>query len=154
MGSGRFVIRSERTYHFPVSRDVLWKLLGQVEDFRTWWPWVKRLDATGLIPGADWQCTIEPPLPYKLHGTIHLDEVEEPSLLVATLSGDLVGDARMELADNAEGSEVYLVTELAAASGPIRMISRALPGLARWGHDWVLDTAAAQFRAHALRPAT
>jgi uncharacterized protein YndB with AHSA1/START domain len=140
-------IRSDRVYRFALSRSELWRLLTRVEDYSSWWPWVRQLDAAGLEPGDVWQCAIQPPLPYALRCSLRLRAVVEPELIEAEVTGDLVGVARIELQGEGTETEVRVVSELAAASTPVRVASRAFPTLARWGHDWVLDTAARQFSA-------
>lgn len=161
-------IRSDRVYRFPLPRPALWQALGALDEYPRRWPWLRRFDAAALAPGEEWHCTVQPPLPYALSCSLRIASVVEPELIEADITGDLSGSARVELRDDGDtrasgatdltGSttaagvtEVHLVTELAAASAAIRMVSRTFPSIARWGHDWVLDTAARQLSA-ALAP--
>ncbi|MGH9210042.1 MAG: hypothetical protein ACRD2C_05100 [Acidimicrobiales bacterium] len=142
-------ITSDRTYCFEVSSPVLWGMLSRVDDYRSWWPWVRESRATKLAAGEVWQFAIQPPLPYALRCAIHIQAVVEPELIEAEVSGDLEGWARVMMRAGQMETEVRVVTELVAVSAPVRIASRAFPSLARWGHDWVLDTAARQFAAAA-----
>ena len=147
MSSDRFTVRSERSYRFQADPKQLWSLLGRVDDYTGWWPWLRRFDAIGVVAGDEWRCTIRPPLPYALRAVVRIEHVAEPSLVVAGVSGDIVGNCRVELGDHVDGTEVRLTSELRAVRGLIKVISRTLPPLARWGHDWVLDAGARQFDA-------
>jgi hypothetical protein len=151
-------IRSDRMYRFALAPAALWRQLLRVEDYPSWWPWVRRFDANALASGDVWRCTIQPPLPYALRCSLQLGAVIAPKLIEADVSGDLSGWARLEFREVAEpdqpaATDVRLVAVLAAASAPVRIASRLFPRLAHWGHDWVLDTAARQFAtAVALDP--
>jgi hypothetical protein len=151
VGSARFVIRSERSYRFGASREQVWSQLGRVDEYSGWWPWLRRFEAVGLVRGDAWRCTIRPPLPYALRMVVHIEHVAPPTLVVAGVSGDIAGRCRVELSDHPDGTEVALTAELAAVRGLVTLIARALPALARWGHDWVLDAGAREF-AGALTP--
>jgi len=48
-----------------------------VEDYQTWWPWLRHCDAESFEPGARWTCVVQPPLPYSLRFRITLDEIED-----------------------------------------------------------------------------
>jgi uncharacterized protein YndB with AHSA1/START domain len=150
VGSDRFVISSARSYGFEASPERVWSLFGRVDDYTCWWPWLRRFEAVGLVRGDAWRCTIRPPLPYTLRIVVHIEHVVAPTLIVAEVSGDIAGRCRVELSDHPDGTEVRLTAELAPVRGLITFVSRVLPGLAGWGHDWVLDTGARQFEG-ALR---
>jgi hypothetical protein len=140
-------IRSDRIYHFPMARSELWRLLGNVESYPDWWPWMKEFDAKRLRQGELWRCTIQPPLPYTLQGQVRLAVVIEPELIEAELTGDIAGWATLAFLEDGDHTQIRLHTELSASSAAIRVTSRTFPSLARWGHDWVLDTAARQLMA-------
>jgi len=145
VGPDRSRISSARSYRFSAGAEEIWSLLGRVGDYTRWWPWLRRFDAVGLVPGDVWRCTIRPPLPYVLHAVVHVERVARPTLVAAGVSGDIAGRCRVELRDHPDGTEVRLTSELTAERGLVRLVSWALPSLARWGHDWVLDAGARQF---------
>lgn len=143
-------VRSDRRYAFAVSPAELWPALTRVEDYRTWWPWLRGFDATAFDAGEQWECVVQPPLPYSLRFRITLDEVVPAAVVVATVDGDITGSARLDITPTDEGSEVRLVSQLAPRSPILRVIAGAARPIAQFGHDWVLDTGLRQFSARAL----
>lgn len=144
-------VRSDRLYRFAVDPATLWAAMTDVGSYRRWWPWLARLDADDFAAGARWGCVVQPPLPYTLRFTIRLDEVHAPFLAVATVDGDIVGTARLSVrSDGDGGSEARLESLLAPANPLLRAVARVARPVVRFGHDWVLDTGAAQFRGAAL----
>lgn len=143
-------VRSDRTYRFDASPETVWDALGRVDHYRGWWPWLRRFEATGLVVGDEWRCTVRPPVPYVLRFSLHLDEVEPHRRVTATVTGDIEGDAAVTIRELDEGSEVRLISALAPRDGLLRSVSILTPWLARFGHDWVLDTGLGQFRSRAL----
>jgi uncharacterized protein YndB with AHSA1/START domain len=141
--------RSRRTYTFEIDPDALWATISAVENYPRWWPWLRRFDAVGLVPGDLWHCTVQAPLPLAMHFSVQLDEVVEPRLVRASIGGDVNGTATLEIDERAYGCEARLDSVLR----PDRRSVRALLFLGRpmigFGHDWVLDTGARQFSAHA-----
>jgi uncharacterized protein YndB with AHSA1/START domain len=143
-------VRSRREYRFDAPAAAVWEALGRVEDYRSWWPWLRRFDAPGLVEGASWRCTIRPPLPYSLRLTVHLEEVQQHAHIAATVTGDVEGDATIDLHADEDGCVVELRSALAPSGRPMRTVARFTPWIARFGHDWVLDTGLRQFRRRAL----
>jgi uncharacterized protein YndB with AHSA1/START domain len=143
-------VTSDRLYRFDRSPGELWAAISRTDGYRSWWPWLRNLDAAGLIAGAAWECTVQPPLPYSLRFTVYLDEVVEAERVEARVSGDIEGSARLELHGDDAGCEARLVSALAPRNGVLRVVAAAAPRIVRFGHDWVLDTGARQFRARAL----
>jgi uncharacterized protein YndB with AHSA1/START domain len=146
-------VRSDRRYRFEVDNETLWAAMESTEDYRRWWPWLRRLDAKGLLEGDQWECVVQPPLPYALRFTISLDEVVPGRLAVATIGGQIEGEARLEIepSTNGGGCDARLVSHLSPVNGMLKTIARLARPVAQFGHDWVLDTGARQFRAHAVR---
>jgi hypothetical protein len=68
----------------------------------------------------------------------------------ATIAGDIVGAAELTLEPDGDGTEVRLVSALAPANPFLRGVARIARPVVKLGHDWVLDTGAAQFRDRAL----
>lgn len=145
-------MRSDRRYRFAVEPEQLWAVLTRTGDYRGWWPWLRRLDGATLASGTDWDCVVQPPLPYVLRFTLRIVDVDAPSSVVAVVDGDLTGDARIDIAATADGSELRLVSCLAPSNVVLRSVARVAAPVVRFGHDWVLDTGVRQFRARALPP--
>ncbi len=143
-------IRSERREPFVVPPEVLWEHIGRTSEYRAWWPWLRGLDAAPLARDARWTATIQPPLPYRLTFALHLHTVEAPRSVVAEVTGDIVGEASFEIEATPTGSELVLRSELAPSHPVLRAVAAVASPIARFGHDWVIETGLRQFRHHAL----
>jgi uncharacterized protein YndB with AHSA1/START domain len=141
-------VRSDRTYLFDRPLEAVWDAIGRTDAYRARWPWLRRFDADGLAPGEEWHCTVRPPLPYVLRFSVTIEHVDEPTRIDATVAGDLCGDASLDLTPTSRGCSVRLVSALEPAGQPLRAVMVVSPWLARFGHDWVLDTGLRQFRRH------
>jgi Polyketide cyclase / dehydrase and lipid transport len=176
-------ISSNHSYRFPAPRRVVWAALADVSAYPSWWPWLRRFEATGagLAEGAVWRCTIRPPLPYAIRCSVELTYVRAPALVTADITGDILGHARLDLTQLAQvtlpypspstgephnlpghsgtrgrarpgpATEARITSRLEARHMPARLLAGLAPSAARWGHDWVFDTAARQFARAALR---
>jgi uncharacterized protein YndB with AHSA1/START domain len=143
-------VRSDRRYEFAAAPDELWAAFTRLEDYRTWWPWLRRFEAGGFTAGECWRCTVQPPLPYVLRFDLTLLEVEPHSFVTASVSGDIAGDARLDVQATDAGSEVRLVSALSPANPVLRAIATMARPMVRFGHDWVLDNGLRQFSSRAL----
>jgi len=146
-------MRSDRQFRFDVEPHVVWDAIGQVDLYHEWWPWLVEFDARGLESGDVWRCAVKPPLPYTLRFAIELVDVEKPNLVTGKLSGDLKGTAGLEIAaaaDGSGGSDLRLTSALGPSGFAFRLFASAARPLARYGHDWILDTGAAQFAKRAF----
>lgn len=144
-------VRSDRTYRFDVEPRAVWDALSRVDDYRSWWPWLRRMEAEGLVVGDRWDCAVRPPVPYQLRFRVEILEAVAPERIAAEVSGDLSGEAHVSLEPAGDGCAVRLTSALSPARGPLRTVARLAPWLAHFGHDWVLDTGFRQFRRRALR---
>lgn len=142
-------VRSDRRYRFAVGPEALWAAITDVEQYRLWWPWLRGFEAQGLVVGDAWRCVVQPPLPYTLRFTVTLDEVVEPRLVRATVSGEIVGTARLDIAEDGDGGEMRLTSSLSPDNRMLRAVASVARPVVRFGHDWVLDTGARQFAAAA-----
>lgn len=136
---------TDRRYQLPLAPAELWAAVAQVEDYQTWWPWLRRFDAAELATDQVWRCLVQPPLPYWVRFEIALTEVQAPHLVRAAVSGDIVGDARLEIAPHDTGAEARLTSSLEPANGFLKTVARLAAPAVRFGHDWVLDAGARQF---------
>ena len=136
---------SDRRYELPSSPDRVWAHIGRVEQYPSWWPWLRGFDGERLAAGDVWACTVQPPLPYVVRFQVHLDEVVAPSHVQASVTGDVEGRARLELHENDMGSTARLVSDLGPGTQWLRAIARVASPVARFGHDWVLDSGARGF---------
>ena len=128
-----------------VGLDELWSRLQDVDSYPQWWPWLREFDGTDLVAGAAWHCTVQPPLPYRVRFVVHLDTVDPPHTVAASVTGEIVGTARLTTAAAGDGSALRLVADLGPQRQALRLMSAAFRPLVRFGHDWILDTGARQF---------
>lgn len=141
---------TDRCYQLPVPPADLWSALERVEDYREWWPWLRRFDAVALTDDEIWHCLVQPPLPYRVRLDLTLEEVLPPRRIHASISGDIIGTATVEISDRDGGSEARLVSCLEPGNGLLKVVSRLAAPVSRFGHDWVLDSGARQFIDRAL----
>ncbi len=145
------MIRSDRRITFPSHPAEVWEAMTRTGAYTTWWPWLRRLDAVGLRAGDVWDCHVQPPLPYSLRFTITLDEVVDGRSVRATVAGEIVGTASVELLPAGPAATVvHFESDLAPAAGALRAFALLARPLVVWGHDWVIDQGVRQFRAGAL----
>jgi hypothetical protein len=144
-------VASDRRWRFDVEPSVLWQTIDATADYRTWWPWLRRFEGTGLVAGDVWTAVVAPPMPYSLRFTITLDRVDPPCAVTATVAGDIEGTASLAVTPSAGGGcEARLTSHLAPSQPFLRMIARLARPIVVFGHDWVLDNGARQFAHHAL----
>ena len=109
-------------------------------------------DAAALAPGEEWRCEVQPPVPYLVRFRVVIENVETAVRVRAGVVGDVVGDATLTLEDAAGGCTATLDSSLAPGNTALRLVSRFAGPIARFGHDWVLDSGARQFIARAVEP--
>ena len=143
-------VRSNRRYRFALAAEPLWERMTAVGEYQAWWPWLRSLDASEFETGSRWSCIVQPPLPYALRFDVRLLHVDAPTLAIAHLDGDIVGEARLEVTPDGNHTETRLVSDLAPGNRTLRAVAGLARPIARFGHDWVLDTGARQFRERAL----
>jgi uncharacterized protein YndB with AHSA1/START domain len=142
----------DRAWEFAVGPEALWSTLARTDSYREWWPWLRelRVEGDGLVAGNAAHVLIQAPLPYQLRCSVHIDEAVPAQRLVATVTGDLAGPARLELEPNPHGTTARLVWELSVTSPLLRPLSTvARPALA-WAHDRIVERGLAQFETYAL----
>ena len=145
-------IATEHRYEFPVDRPAVWALISDVDAYQGWWPWLRRFEAGGLAAGEEWRCEVQPPLPYAVRFRVLVDQVEASLEVWARIEGDVVGTALLTLEEHHDGCVAQLVSVLAPGTKILRIFSLLAPPVARFGHDWVLDSGARQFIARAVTP--
>lgn len=142
---GTAEIRTRRTWLYEADPVRVWATLSTTSAYQAWWPWLRHFSGPGLASGATWRCTVRSPLPYSLTFDVHIVEATGPRLVEATLEGDLGGTARIKLEPTDAGTLLHLRSAIIAHRRSIATMTRLIPPLARWSHDWVLSTGAQQF---------
>ena len=124
----------------------MWDRISAVDEYRTWWPWLRKFEAgDGLVVGAEWSCEVSPPLPYVVRFVVHIDAVDAGQFIESTVSGDIVGSARLTIEPGVRGSRARLVSALRPANPLLRGLGLVARPLVERGHDWVLDEGRRQF---------
>jgi hypothetical protein len=141
---------TDRTFEFGVGPAALWSALTSVDRYRQWWPWLREFDGTMFVEGARWRCAVRSPLLYRVRFVIVLEDVVAGRSASAAVTGDIVGQARLDVTPGTGGSRLRLEATLASESRLLRTIARVAPPLARFGHDRLLSVGVRQFRSRAL----
>ena len=126
----------ERTWELDVTPEVFWATISRTDEYRRWWPWLRRFDADDLVQGAMWVVEIQSPLPYALRVQLLFDEVVPGERLEARVTGDLDGRARLVLAPTAGGSAIDVGWDMAPRSRAMQVAAR----VARHGFPNRVDT--------------
>src|SRR3982074_3214661 len=87
----------ERSWELDVTPQRFWDTIARTDEYRQWWPWLRRFEAEGMTEGGRWVAEIQSPLPYVLRVEIVLDDVVPCERLAARVSGDLQGRAGLPL---------------------------------------------------------
>jgi uncharacterized protein YndB with AHSA1/START domain len=147
-------VRFAGTYRFTVSPEQIWETLAHFDSYQQWWAWLRDFTAvpgdSGLADGTQLLGTVVPPVPYRLSLRVRLDRCVPPSLVEATIEGDLTGEAVLRLTAAEEGAIVDAAWTLQPTSSPLRLASRIAHPIVMWGHDQVVAMAVAGFRQRAL----
>ena len=143
----------DRTWTFDVPPHELWQSLTEVDRYQSWWPWLRRIDTGGrpLEQGTVARCSVRAPLPYALDFTVTVLDAEPARRLVTSVTGDLEGPARLEIAPADDGSTASLIWTVELRAPLLRAASVVARPVMEWGHDWIVDNGVRQFRRKALR---
>jgi uncharacterized protein YndB with AHSA1/START domain len=141
---------SERTFTFAAPVAHVWDAITQLDRFPAWWSWLRdfRVDGSGLEVGTVLQGTIVPPLPYRLHLRVELEESVPREHLLASVHDDLEGMALIAFEDDGNETRVTASWTLEMMQQPMRFAARLAYPLLRWGHDRVVDATVESFRRH------
>ncbi len=141
------------TFDFDLSPEEMWDALEHTERFEAWWGWLRefRLEGNRLAPGSVLHGLVSPPVPYQMKVQVLIDEAVRPSLVVATVHGDLQGTARLQLGAEGGGTRVEARWSIEMMQRPMRVAARVARPLLRWGHDRVVEATVAGFRSHVER---
>ena len=142
--------RFDGRWSFSATPDELWRAFSDTERLEELWPWLRTVDSPGLVEGTVSRCVIRAPVPYVLTIDIAILEVVPPRRVVAAVSGDMEGPARLEVGPRPGGSEARLWWELEARTAVLRAAAVVFRPVMDWGQSWVVDTGIRQFRREAL----
>lgn len=146
----RFKLRQEFRFR-DLSAEFLWAKLCERERFGDWWPWMRDLKSRGkdLEPGAGFDFTVVSPLPYKMRLDVEIVDSTRPDLIDARVTGDLEGEAGIELIEESTDVTLAIVHwDVEVRDRAMRVGARVARPLIRWGQDWALRVALERFRSH------
>jgi uncharacterized protein YndB with AHSA1/START domain len=141
-----------RTWELEVGPERFWHTIERTDEYKNWWPWLKRFDADGMTEGSIWTAVIQSPLPYVLRVQLELAEVVPCERLAAKVDGDIVGHAGLTLTptEDGNGSAIDVEWEMKPRSRAMQVAAVMARPLLRWSHEWVLARGLEQFRRSAL----
>jgi uncharacterized protein YndB with AHSA1/START domain len=144
----RPIITYQGEYAFACTPEQLWRAMEEADQFERWWSWLSefRLDGGSLVPGAVLRGVVAPPLPYRMRIRVELTECEPYRHILASVGGDLEGEARLDLRGSDTGSLVDVCWTVEMMQRSMRLASRFGHPLLQWGHDMVVATTVAGFR--------
>jgi hypothetical protein len=158
-------ITTVHRYPLPLGREEVWARIADVSSYRAWWPWLRSFEAVALAEGEEWRCEVQPPVPYPVRFRVAIEHIEVPSQVRARVLGDVIGHAVLTLEEAEAGSDGHgggaetgtgcvatLRSSLAPGNTALQLVSRFAGPVARFGHDWVLNSGARQFVARAVEP--
>lgn len=152
-GDGRpGALVSEHRYVIPLARPAVWRLISEVRHYQGWWSWLRSFEAAALRTGEVWRCTVQPPLPYAVRFRVHLDEVRAPELVSARIDGDVHGTAVLTLSDLHHRCAMTLRSDLSPDATALRLSARFAAPVARYGHQWIIDSGVRRFVSCAAAP--
>jgi len=142
------IITYRHGFSFDLAPDRLWDRIEEFDQFERWWPWLTGfwIEGSGLSAGSILHGTVTPPLPYRMQLRVELVECERPNAIDATISGDLIGDARLRLRPEVGGTWAEVAWTVEMRQPAMRLASRIGHPVLQWGHDRVVEITVAGFR--------
>lgn len=143
----------DRAFEFDAPPEMVWKALERTDQFPLWWRWLRAFDTdgvTGLREGIQARCVVRGPLPYALRFTVAVETVEAERCVETHVSGDIEGDARLELQPTLGGTAARLVWAVHVVDPALRATARVARPAMEWGHDWVVNRGVHAFRRSAF----
>jgi hypothetical protein len=141
---------TDRSWEFEVTPLEFYATVERTDMYTEWWSWLREFQSDGLYDGALAECVIRAPLPYSLDLSIAVIECAPAELIMTRISGDLDGDARLEITPAGDGCSVRLVFSLELQDNVLRQLARFARPMMLWAHDRVIDTGLREFERRAL----
>jgi carbon monoxide dehydrogenase subunit G len=130
---------------FPVAAppQVVWSVLEDIGYLERCSTWLQKLviDSPGLREGSVIQGVVATPLTYRIQVTINLEQCVRPRLIVATVHGDLEGEARLSLTPDQRRTRAEVRWTVEMLQRPMRVMARVAHPVLRRGHDTVVQAA-------------
>jgi uncharacterized protein YndB with AHSA1/START domain len=144
------VIDYRDVFQLAVPPAQLWAAIERVDRFEDWWGWLRevRLEGAGLCPGSVLSGVVSPPLPYRMHVRVVLEECVPPQVIGGAVHGDLEGEARLTFVPDGEGTRASVAWTIEMTQPTMRLAARVAAPLLRWGHDRVVESTVTEFERH------
>lgn len=126
----------------PAPIEAVWAALHDVQQWPTWWPYVKQVteiepgDADGV--GARHEFVWATRLPYRIAFEMRTTRVLRPLLIEGRASGDLNGTGRWDLEPVANGTRVRYEWRVSADKPWMRRLALLLRPVYVWNHNGVM----------------
>lgn len=143
-------LSTDRRVAFDAPADRVWAAMANVDAYQSWWPWLRAFDANALAVGEIWRCEVVAPLRYTVAFSLKFDVVAAPFHIEASIRGDILGGAWIDVEERGQHSDVWIRSELVPASTFLRRLTKFAHPIAKAGHDAVITKGAKQFQARAL----
>lgn len=146
--AGSPIFEYRREFGFALTPAAVWERMGRVDQYERWWPWLQefRLEGSALTSGSVLHGIVAPPLPYRMRIRVELANCEPARHIDALISGDLEGEAQLNLRPDGEQSLVEVAWTVETMQRPMRLASRLGKPLLQWGHDRVVESTVTGFR--------
>jgi carbon monoxide dehydrogenase subunit G len=148
--SSSYVIEYDGTFTFAAPVAEVWATIAHLDRYSSWWSWLHDFSVDGdtLHHGTVLHGVVAPPLPYRMHLDVVVDECVPERCITALVHGDLEGAARLTF-DGADGKTRARATwTIEMMQRPMRIAARVARPLLQWGHDRVIDATVDGFRRH------
>ena len=130
------------TWLVEASREEVWAVLREVEDWPRWWRGVESVvelaPGDGDRVGSRYRTRWRGRLPYRVEFDFAVERVSEPSLMSGRASGDLEGTGTWRLFAGEGSTAVVYDWHVRPAAGWARALGPALRSIAARNHDWVM----------------
>jgi len=104
------------------------------------------LEGSGLQTGSVLRGWVRPPLPYRMHVAVELEDCVPASRIDAAVTGDLAGDAHLRLAADGAHTVTDVAWTLEMKQPAMRLAALVAYPLLCWGHDRVVEATVEAFR--------
>lgn len=144
------VIDYEATFSFPAPVEHVWATIGRFDRYPSWWSWLHDFNVEGetLEPGTALHGTVVPPLPYRMHLDVVIEQLVPERLIAASVRGDLEGEARLTFERDGDQTRVCARWTIEMKQQTMRVAARMAYPVLRWGHDRVVEATVSGFRRH------
>ena len=137
------------TWQFAAPIEKVWDMINQPEVWPKWWRNcrnVERLsegDSNGI--GAIRRFTMQTQLPYKLQFAVVSTRSQPPQLLEGSVTGNLEGSVRWELAEGDGSTTVRYYWDVSPTKAWMRTLSPVVRPVFVWNHRSMMKNAAKGF---------